>query len=249
MSKNITILGGNGFVGNRCMLTLLKNYKDVKVNIISRNTAEEKKISDKRITYIKGDALHPEEFKNILIESTGVIHSIGTLISGNSEKYNTINKETCLRPASLINQLFSEGLIKEKVNFVYISAERGLPFPLSMKFGGYIQSKREAEKALCNSEKMPGINPIILKAGFVKDTKDRIWSVPIYHSVNLINFIEKNILTKVNSSIGNTLELPAAGIELEYLARYAAAGAAGELDEICYSNDEMIKNYQKLKMI
>jgi hypothetical protein len=249
MSKNITILGGNGYVGNRCMKTLLKNYKDIRINIIARNISEERKISDNRINYIKGDALNPEEFKEILKSSTGVIHSIGTLITSDSEKYNIINKQTCIRPARIISDLYNSGIIKEKVNFVYISAERGLPFPLSLKFGGYIQSKREAEKALCDKEKMFGINPIILKPGFVKDNTDRIWSIPLFYGVNLVNFAEKNILSKVNASIGKTLELPAAGIELEYLARYAAAGAAGDLDKNVYSNDEMIENYQKLKMI
>jgi len=249
MSKNITILGGNGYVGNRCMRVLLKNYKNININIVARNTAEETKINDNRVTYVKGDALNPEEFKEILQNSTGVIHSIGTLISGNPEKYNIINKETCLRPANLISELFSSGNIKEKINFVYVSAERGLPFPLSIKFGGYIQSKREAERALCDSEKMLGINPIILKPGFVKDNTDRIWSVPLFYGVNLANFAEKNILSKISSTIGESFQLPSAGIELEYLARYAAAGAAGELDNTVYSNDEMIENYQKLKMI
>ena len=248
MSKNITILGGNGYVGTRCMKTLLKNYKDITINIVSRTAEQGKPISDNRVNYIKGDALNPEEFKDILRNSTGVIHSIGTLINPDPAKYNLINKETCIRPATLINELFAAGEMKEKVNFVYLSAERGLTFPLSLKFGGYITSKRDAEKALCD-EKMAGINGIILKPGFVKDNTDRLWSVPIYHSVNLVRFFENNVLSKVSSSIGDTLELPAAGIELECLARYAAAGAAGDLENNVYSNDEMIENYLKLKMI
>lgn len=248
MSKNITILGGSGYVGNRCMKTLLKNYKDIKINIVARNIPENKKISDGRVTYIKGDALNPEEFKEILKSSTGIIHSIGTLITGDSEKYNTINKQTCIRPAKVISDLYSNGSINHKVNFVYISAERGLPFPLSLKFGGYIQSKREAEKILCD-EKMLGINPVILHPGFVKDTQDRIWSVPLFYGVNLVNFAEKNILSKIAPTLGKSLELPAAGIELECLARYAAAGAAGDLEKNLYSNDEMNENYLKLKMI
>ena len=140
MSKNITILGGNGYIGNRCARTLLKNYEyeDIKITVISRNIPD-KKIFDERVTYIKGDALKPEEFKEILQNSTGVIHSIGTLISGNAENYHIINKETCIRPAKIISDLYKEGIIKEKINFVYISAERGLPFPLSLKFAGYIQ--------------------------------------------------------------------------------------------------------------
>jgi nucleoside-diphosphate-sugar epimerase len=250
MSKNITILGGNGYIGNRCARVLLKNYEyeDIKINIISRNISENKKILDERVIYIIGDALKPEEFKEILLNSTGVIHSIGTLISGNAENYHIINKETCLRPAKIISDLYKEGIIKEKINFVYISAERGLPFPLSLKFGGYIQSKREAENTLCDPVKISGINPIILKPGFVKDSSDRLWSIPLFYAVNLINYIERIILSRISSSIGYYFNLPAAGIELQNLANYAAVGAAGDLDSCIYSNEEMINNKQKFKI-
>ncbi len=249
-SKVITVLGGNGYVGNRCIKTILKNVQDVKIYIVSRSGSNTSIFNnDKRINYIKGDAMNPEGFKDVILESTGIIHSIGTLITMDNNKYHQINKESCLRPAKYANDLLSLSNQNKKINFVYVSAERGLPFPLSLKFHGYIESKRDTEKELLDQNKFSNLNSIILKPGFVKDSHDRKWSVPLYHGVNLVNFAEKNILSKFIPNIGEKLELPAAGIELEILSKYACAGAIGNLDKSIYSNDEMIQDFRNLKLI
>lgn len=246
--KIITVLGGTGYIGKRCVNTLLKNFNDIKIYIISRKEERPWK-SDPRIVLHRGDALHPEEFEEILLQSTGIIHSIGTLITMQPDNYMMINKESCLRPAKHLNKLLEKEKIDRKTNFVYISAERGLPFPLSLKFGGYISAKRQAEKELLDSEKLQHINPIILRPGFVKDNTDRLWSVPLYHSVNLVNFAENHILSKIIPNIGETMQLPAQGIELDTLSKFASAGAVGNLTKSLYSNDEMINNVVNLNLI
>lgn len=234
MSKIITVLGGNGFVGSRCISKILNSVSDAKVYAISRSGEikyPNEKIDTDRLEIIKGDCLSPSGFEEIIKNSTGIIHAIGVLFTNDNLKYHQQNKETCLRVAEIANQSNKP----DKTNIVYVSAERGIPFPLSLKYHGYIESKRECEKALLES--YPNINPIILRPGFVKsDTKK--WTIPIYHSVNAAHFFEKKLLSKISSNLGNTLQLPSDGIELDTLAHFAAAGALGKLNphEI-YSND------------
>jgi nucleoside-diphosphate-sugar epimerase len=247
MSKVITVLGGNGFVGSRCIRKILNSVSDAKVYAISRSgklNYPDEIIDKKRVEVIKGDCLSPSSFEDIIRNSTGIIHSIGVLLTNSNQEYHLQNKETCLRVAKIADEA-GKG---EKINLVYVSAERGLPFPLSLKYHGYIESKRECEKAL---ESFQNINPIILRPGFVKsDTKK--WTLPIYYSVNAAHFIEKNILSKLYSNIGNSLQLPSDGIELDTLAHFAAAGALGKLNphEI-YSNDFLNNrmNLDKIKLV
>jgi len=249
-TKVITLLGGNGYVGNRCIKTLLHNIQDLKVYVVCRSNANLSLFNnDKRVSVIKGDALNPEGFKDVLLESTGIIHTIGTLITSDNNKYHKINKETALATAKLANDLIGSSNQSKKLNFVYVSAERGLTFPLSLKYGGYIESKRQAENELLDSNKFANLNAIVLRPGFVKDNNDRVWSVPLYYGVNLVNFAEKNVLQKIMPGIGEKLQLPAKGIELETLAKYACAAATGRLEKHIYSNDEMIENVKNLKMI
>lgn len=160
-----------------------------------------------------------------------------------------INKETCLRTAKFTNELLEKEKIDRKVNFVYISAERGFPFPLSLKFEDYLKSKRQTEKELLDHNKYNHLNPIILRPGFIKDNRDKPWSVAIYHSFNFIHFTEKNLLIRIFPDIREIMQLPAHGIELETLAKFACSGAAGNLTKQIYSNDEMIRDIKNLSLI
>lgn len=228
MSKIITILGGNGYIGSKCIEVLLKNTKDVKIYSVSRSGKMKYKQFDHRVESIKGDCLHPTAFEDIIKKSTGIIHSIGLLFA-ETANYHLMNKETCLRVAKIAN----ESEHKEKPNFVYISAERGIPFPLSLKFHGYIESKRECEKEL---NKLSNINSIILRPGFVKST-EKAWTLPIYYGVNLAELVDKKLISKINSNAGEALQLPSRGIDLDVLAHFAAAGALGNLKPNIYPND------------
>lgn len=242
MSRVITILGGNGYIGSKCMSKLLNSFPNIKINVISRTGAikyPQNKL-DSRVHIIKGDCLNPKEFEEVIKSSTGIIHSIGVLITNSNERYHLINKESCLRVADIANQS------QNKPNFVYISAARGIPFPLSLKYHGYIEAKRECERKLLSDYQ--NINPIILRAGFVKST-EKIWTLPIYYSVNFAEFMEKNLLNKINENIGEKLQLPSRGIELESLTNFACAGALGMLQEHkVYENDYMINEAAKIKL-
>jgi nucleoside-diphosphate-sugar epimerase len=245
MSKNsiITVLGGSGYVGKRCIDLILKNYPDVKVNSISRNIKSNLNVFDKRVRYLKGDCLNPETFKNVLTESTGVIHTIGQLLPEDikGESYYKTNYETCVRVAELLNENTKD------VNFVYISAERGLAFPMSLLFSGYIESKRKAEKRLLE---LNNIRPVILRPGIIEDPSERPWLMPIALGANVFNKIEKSVLNNVVPNIGDKLNLPARTIYLNTVCLYAIAGAMGKLDKTVYTNDYMndIDNMNILKL-
>jgi nucleoside-diphosphate-sugar epimerase len=250
MSKIISILGGNGYVGKRCIQTLLNASKDVKIYSIGRSqkSNDSYKFDSERVEFIKGDALNPDSFSHILEKSTGIINTIGKLLSVDEDKspesYKQTNYESCIKTAQLANDLASP---TNKKNYVYISAERGLGFPLSLFFSGYISSKRKAEEKILKD--FPNLNPVILRPGLINDTKERPYLLPLYCTANLSNFFEKNVLDKLAPQIGEQLNLPAATIELETLSIYAAAGALGLLEDKIISNDHMneMKNLEKVK--
>jgi nucleoside-diphosphate-sugar epimerase len=237
MNNIITVLGGNGYIGKRCIEKLLKHNQNLKINAICRTGKIDSSNYkfDNRVNVIKGDCLNPQSFLDAIKESTGIIHTIGTLISTDANKYDQLNRQTCIRVAEIANDN------KHNTNFVYISAERGLPFPLSLKFSPYLETKRKCENELLNV--YTNLNSIILRPGFVMDKKDRIWSVPLYYGVNISNFIEENVLNKISNRVGECLQLPAHGIQLDTLAEFAALGALGKLEgKKVYDNSSMIKS-------
>jgi nucleoside-diphosphate-sugar epimerase len=236
MNKVITIIGGNGYVGSRCIETLLKNTRNVKIISVSRSVETNNLNSfNDRVEHIKGDALHPESFIEIIKQSTGIIHTIGKLISLEDKSYEMINYETAIRIAESANNLAEKE--KTKKNFVYISAERGFIFPLSIPFGGYINYKRKAEEKLIKD--YPNLNPIILRPGLITDIKKRPYLMPLGYLTKITSCFEKNVLENISPHAGEKIGIPASNIELETLSLYAAAGALGKLDMKIYSNDYM----------
>jgi nucleoside-diphosphate-sugar epimerase len=249
MSKIITIIGGSGFFGSRCIQTILNNTKDVKVYSVSRSGKRNNNyfFDQDRVEFIKGDALMPDTFSPIIQKSTGIIHTVGKLISLDNDEshdsYNKVNYESCMKVAQLANDFSS----LTKKNFVYISAERGHPFPLSLIFNGYINTKRKTEERLLHD--FPNLNTVILRPGFINDSKERPHYLPFYYAANISNFIEKNILNNISPTLGDTLNLPSQGIESDVLSVYAVAGALGKLDMKIISNDYMndMNNIREIK--
>jgi nucleoside-diphosphate-sugar epimerase len=242
-SNIITVLGGNGYIGKRCIDALLKSRANLKVNCVCRSgkiDSSNYNFDKSRLTVIKGDCMNPDSFADVIRESTGIIHSIGVLLTNEPQKYDDFNRKTCVNVAKIANEN------KHPTNFVYISAERGLPFPLSLKYGGYIEAKRKCENELLNTYTY--LNTVILRPGFVVDAKDRNWSVPLSYGVNLSNFIESNLLNKLGP-IGEKLQLPAHGTPLDTIAHFAASGALGQLPgHQIYDNQYLLdsRNYKKI---
>jgi nucleoside-diphosphate-sugar epimerase len=232
MSKIISVLGGNGYVGKRCIDLLLKNSPDCKIYSISRTIQGNLNVFDNRVRRIKGDCLNPDTFKDALLESTGIIHTIGQLLPSDTkgDSYYQTNYETCIRPAEMLN---SAG---KGSHFVYLSAERGLVFPMSVVCNGYIESKRKAEKRLLELE---NLKTVILRPGIIEDPNERPWLMPVAMLANLSNKIERGVLNNFLPNIGDKINLPARTIYLNTVCLYAIAGALGKLNPGIYSNDYM----------
>jgi nucleoside-diphosphate-sugar epimerase len=246
MNKVITIIGGNGFVGSRSIETILANTRDVKVYSVSRSVdTNSLNTFNDRVEYIKGDALRPESFSNILEESTGVIHSVGRLLSLEDKSYEKINYETAIRVAEATDSVAQKK--KTQKNFVYISAERGFIFPLSLPFGGYINYKRKAEEKLLKD--FHNLNPVILRPGFISDLKKRPYLIPLSIMTKVADCFEKNVLEKIAPRAGEKIGIPASSIELDTLSLYAVVGALGKLDMKIISNDFMndLENLRKIR--
>ena len=240
MSKIVTVLGGTGYVGKRIIQeVLIRGGSTIKVFSVSRRgTDPSNKSIDSRLEYIKGDCLSPSTFEDVIKSSNSIVHSVGVLITNKKSEengsYNMVNKESCLRVANLANSFASSS---NKKNVIYVSASRGLPFPLNIYFGGYFKTKLECEEEL---RKLNNINAIIIKPGFVKDAKDRWWSVPLGVGTDLLSVIDQNVVKKLNPNASDYLSLPTKSIQLEIVARYCAEGALGHLELRDYLNDEML---------
>jgi nucleoside-diphosphate-sugar epimerase len=241
MSRIISVIGGTGYVGMRCIRTLLNNQKDIKIYAIARDVRLDSTSKfDDRVEFVRANALDPDSYSPYIEKSTGIIHTVGKLIStdddSSKDSYKSVNHDTALKVAQIANDL----AVISKKNFVFISAERGLMFPLSLFFSGYLDYKRRAEEKLLKD--FPNLNPIVLRPGLINDMKDRPYIQPLAWAFNTHNYIEKNLLDKVFPNIGETLNLPAASIELDTLALYAAAGSLGKIEPGIYSNDHMNDN-------
>ena len=244
MNSVITILGGNGFVGRKVIEKLLiRGSKSTKIYVISRSNKVNSNNYryDDRVEFVKGNALHPEDFAHLIKKSTGVVHSIGTLLTlkpkDDPDSYYSLSYLTCQKIVDIIE---NESL-KNKINFAYVSAGRGLIFPLSLIFSGYIDNKRAAEKLIFSKE-LRNINPTVFRPGVIKDAIDRPISVPIYHVANFYSMLEEKVYNKAFPGIGEKLNLPVEGTELADLATCIAKAVLGEIEGgKIYENKDMRK--------
>ena len=247
MVETIAVLGGSGYVGKNCIFKILKNFPNIKVISFSRsgrtNMQEYFKYLNPsdidRIENVSGSVTSKSDLEGIVGRTDAIIHSVGTLLSLKESSHEESYDSKSRKPVDYCIEILKEKKLNKKINFVYISAERGLPLPLSLAFGGYIESKKRAEQSLLNSKDV--LNPTILKPGIICHPEQRSWSVPLYHSVNFLNsVVEKGILSKINSNIGETLQLPSQGTMLETLSDYAVKGAVGALNQEVFSAEELI---------
>lgn len=233
-NKIITVLGGTGYVGKACVKKLLAYDSLCRVNLISRSGKIDldkrfDKTEIERINVVKADALNPTTFKNELLESDSIIHSIGALLTlkkpESEHSYDSKNRKTAVYAGELIEKEYNGD---KKKNFIYISAQRGLPFPSSFLFGGYIQTKIQAENQLLQLSKL---NTYILRPGLITDPIERSWAIPLGYGASFINCAEKTVQKITGVNIGDSLQLPSIPTKLEKLSSIAAKCALGLSDE------------------
>lgn len=180
--KKLSIIGGTGYIG----LSIAKRAATwgISVSAISRKgSPKDASQYPSTINWVKGSAMSPDEYADILKNSDAVIHTVGTLIDstvfggkkpGDPGSYEQMNRDTAIIIGTKLNEFNNNQKI------VYISANKAPPM-----LERYISTKREAEKFLLESK---GIRATILRPGFVVSAKERVWSVPLKYIISIGNF-------------------------------------------------------------
>ena len=108
-ARKIMVVGSSGYVGNYMMKTLAKQYPNVLVVGMSRSALprEEETAKLPNVSYVQGDALNPESFKDHLENVDGVIHCVGTLIEKRNNpklSYDAMNRDTTINVAAELQE-------------------------------------------------------------------------------------------------------------------------------------------------
>lgn len=185
-SKIISVIGGSGYLG----LNILKEaskLKNVTLYSVSRSGKPADVAMSDKINWVKGDALQPNKFEDILKESDIVIHTVGTLIDssvtkfakpGENGTYEQLNFETAKQIGDKLNELSDPS---KKKKMIYISASRAPPL-----LERYITTKRKAEDHI---KELPNLTYTILRPGFIISVKERPVTLPIKVASDIQQFM------------------------------------------------------------
>ena len=89
---------------------------------------------------MKGNALEPESFRDVMQDVDGVIHTVGTLIDNKNKpqlSYKAMNRDAAVNVATELNASASED---QKKTMVMLGSEKAPPF-----MPEYLTRKIEAE--------------------------------------------------------------------------------------------------------
>ncbi len=146
MSKKILVTGSSGYIANYIMLAMAKKYPAAQIVGMSRSgLARNPAIMGNypNISYVKGNCLQPDTFKEILKDMDGCVHTVGALIESKSNPqltYKAMNRDTVIHMARELD-LTASGSGKKP--FVMISSEKPPPF-----LPEYSSTKKEGEMYL-----------------------------------------------------------------------------------------------------
>ena len=183
--KRVLVTGGNGYVGNYFIKTMALRYPDIEVVGMSRRGTPR---SDDPVTkqlqnvsFIKGDCLKPESFKDSIQDVDAIIHTVGILFESKKDPqrtYAAVNRDAAINMAKVLNKSAEEQAVKK--NFVMVGSEKAPPF-----LSAYLDTKLEAENYIINQ--CAHLHPTMLRPGFIVDKAHRSWS-PIVGFLNDTNF-------------------------------------------------------------
>jgi len=180
--RTLCIIGGNGYVGS----AIARKAIDLGAKVYSVNRSG--KINSpapwvEQVTWIKGDALSPNDFSDVLEESEAVVHTVGTIFDTSITKlrkpgaegtYEHMNRET----AKAIGQKLNE--FKSNKKIVYFSASKSPPF-----IPRYLTTKIEAEDFLFN---LSDVRASVLRPGFIS-SEERLSKKLLKYPVNIYSSI------------------------------------------------------------
>lgn len=173
--KKLAIIG-SGYVGNR--LASIAASQGCQVLCVSRSGRSPRPIQPEMaslIEHVKGNAMVPEGFKDVLKAADGVVFCIGTLIDtsitkragpGEEGTYEHMNRDCAI---AVGNEL--EKLNDKNKKMVFISASKPPPF-----IPRYLSCKFEAEEHL---RSLQNVRTTVLRPGFIFDSKERPISIPL----------------------------------------------------------------------
>lgn len=192
LKKSIAIFGGNGFLGKKiCETGINLGYNVASFSRSGKVPAEVASLPwSQQVKWEKADIFNPTTYKDKLSNYGTVVHSIGLLFENQSYKksintnFNFLNDlqtfsnmlkgsnpmeksegntyEAIQRDSAMILADAFLEVQPENPTFVYISADRQMPFIPS----GYLNTKREAEFELSCKE---GLRPILMRPNFMYD--------------------------------------------------------------------------------
>ena len=93
------------------------------------------------VSFIAGDCLKPNSFKDELKDVDAIVHTVGALFESGGMTYDAHNRDSCINMAYELQKLAMES--DHKRNFVLLSSAKA-PFFAPR----YLSSKEEAEKYL-----------------------------------------------------------------------------------------------------
>ena len=187
-TSQILVTGGSGYVGNYMIMTLSKRFPTLKIIGLNRSGKARNPglmaSNYPNVSYVKGNCLHPESFKDVLQDVTGVIHTVGALVDGKGERsYQALNCDTTVNIAREFNQIHADRASQDESaprgNIVMISSSKAPPF-----LPKYLSTKIEAENFILNE--CPHLNRTIIRPGFIWNQEHRSWSVPLSYSVDFL---------------------------------------------------------------
>ena len=214
--KVLTVIGGNGFVGGA--ICRHASAMGAKVYAISRSGAPKTQdVWTSQINWIKGNAMNPDTYEDVLKETDALVHTLGVLLDssithfkrpGEPGTYEQINREA----AKVIGKKLSD--LKNK-KMVYISGAQHPPF-----IPRYLTTKIEAEEFLFN---LPELRTTSLRPGFIHDSKIKSWTGPLHYGVDLYasvygvlsSFIPNNEFIKVfarNFNVEHSIDLDSVAV-------------------------------------
>jgi uncharacterized protein YbjT (DUF2867 family) len=103
--QKVLVVGSSGFVGTHVMKTLAKKHPEIKVVGMSRSgkAREEETAQLKNVSYVQGNCLDPDTFREHLKDVDGIIHTVGTLIEKRSNPdltYKAMNRDAAINMAA-----------------------------------------------------------------------------------------------------------------------------------------------------
>ena len=101
--KKVLVTGSRGYVGNYLLKNIAWKYPKIQCIGMSRSgrvrKGETRTGTMHNVTYVQGDCLSPNSFKDELEDVDAVIHAVGCLFEINGLSHDGSNRDSCINMA------------------------------------------------------------------------------------------------------------------------------------------------------